>query len=455
MDDKPKPPAYEEPEFERVASAAPTEGELEQEVPGAIQAKHDPYAALRHRDYRLYAIGGLFGTISGQMQFLAVEWELYERMRQVVGVKESALYLGLVGLVQAIPVILLALFAGQIADRIPRKRIILCTNSVLCAVALGLAFVSYSHAAVGWYYVLLFLAGMARAFEGPARSAYLTQLVDEKDFANATTWNSSRWQFAAMAGPALGGGAIVYFNRAAPIYVIDAICLAINFSFIAMTRGRPQNIVKESVTIKTLLAGWEFVRSTPLVIATITLDMFAVFFGGAIALLPVYARDILHVGPTGLGWLRAAPAVGALMMAMALTHLPPMRRAGTKLTWAVIGFGLATVVFGFSQNFWLSLFALALTGALDNISVVIRHTLVQVLTPDSMRGRVSAVNNVFIGTSNELGHFESGVATRFLGPVGAVVGGGIATVLVVLGVVKKWPSVRELDTLEGAAAAHK
>lgn len=447
-----QPPAYEPPELERPASSSPTEDELEHEVPGAIENKRDPYLALRFRDYRLYAIGGVIGTISSQMQSVAVSYEIYERVRATEGVKEAVYALGMVGLVQAIPVIALMLLTGQVADRVSRRTIVLCSVFVLALSSLGLAIASARQAPIIWMYGALMLAGFARAFEGPARQAFVSQLVPEEAVANAVTWNSSRWQFASMLGPALGGMTIAAFGSATPVFWIDTVALLINGCFVALVRGRAQTIVRESVTIQTVLAGWKFVRATPLILATITLDMFAVFLGGATTLLPAYAKEILHVDATGLGWLRAAPAMGALMMVCAIAYLPPMRRAGRTLLWAVAGFGVATIVFGLSRNFWLSLAALVSIGALDNISVVVRHTLVQVLTPDAMRGRVSAINSVFIGTSNELGGFESGYVASLFGPVVSVVSGGIGTIVTVAAIAWLWPSVRELDTLEGATA---
>jgi len=448
-------PAYEPPELERPATASPTEDELEHEVPGAVENKRDPYLALRFRDYRLYAIGGMIGTISGQMQSVAVSYEIYERVRETETVAKAVYALGIVGLVQAIPVIALMLLTGQVADRVSRRTIVLCSVLVLALSSLGLAIASAQRAPIIWMYGALLLAGFARAFEGPARQAFISQLVPEEALANAVTWNSSRWQLASMIGPALGGLTIASFGSATPVFWIDTVALLITACFVAMVRGRPQTIVRESVTMETVLAGWKFVRQTPLILATITLDMCAVFLGGATTLLPAYAREILHVDASGLGWLRAAPAIGALMMAATIAYSPPMRRAGRALLWAVAGFGVATIVFGLSRNFWLSLAALVAIGALDNISVVVRHTLVQILTPDAMRGRVSAINSVFIGTSNELGGFESGYVASLFGPVISVVSGGIGTVVTVVGIAWIWPSVRELDTLESAAAQSK
>jgi MFS family permease len=434
-------PAYELPDLNRPASATPTESELEHELPGAEQlGAHDPYAAFRYRDYRLYAIGGTLNALGGQMQSVAVGWEIYERTN-------SAMSLGLVGLVQAIPVILLSLPAGQIADRYNRRVILLIALVLSSLCSLGLAVLSYQHGPVEWMYLLLLGFGIIGAFTGPATASILPQLVPPPVFSNAVTWNSTRWQIAATTGPALGGFVIALTHSVTPVYLITAFSTLWFFGFVVALRGRQQERSKETVTFQSLLAGIHFVRDTKLILATITMDMFAVLFGGATALLPIFARDILHVGPTGLGWLRAAPAVGALLMALTLAHLPPMRKAGKALLWAVAGFGAATIIFGLSRNFWLSLLMLAFTGAFDNISVIVRHTLVQVLTPDSMRGRVSAVNNVFIGTSNEIGEFESGALASLATAPGAVIIGGIGTILVVLGIAKIWPEVAELGAL--------
>ena len=439
-----EPPAYEDPEIERPASAAPTERELEEEVPGGSAVRHDPYAALRFRDYQLFSIGGMIATMGTQMQSVAIGWELYERTGHPAA-------LGYVGLVQALPVIALALPAGHIADRFERRTVVLIGLVFLALASLGLALLSARQGPIPLYYLCLFLGGVAHACSDPARSALITQLVPEELLANAITWNSSRWQIASVLGPAMGGIAIAIWHGAFQVYVIDAMGSVVLFFFIFAIRGRKQQKETRAVSLASLMAGIKFVRGTKLILATITLDMFAVLLGGATTLLPVYAKDILHVGPSGLGWLRAAPAIGAVVMALSLTHLPPMRHAGKSLLWAVGGFGVATIVFGLSRNFLLSVFMLILTGAFDNISVVVRHTLVQVLTPDQMRGRVSAVNNVFIGTSNEMGSFESGQVAQWFGPIFSVVFGGIGTILVVLGIASIWPEVKRLGTLESAS----
>jgi MFS family permease len=254
-----------------------------------------------------------------------------------------------------------------------------------------------------------------------------------------------------MLGPALGGAAIAFFHRPSPVYLISIFCSIVFIAFVLPLRLRAQDHTHEPLSLHSLLGGARFVWSTPIILATVTLDMFAVLLGGAVALLPVYAKDILHVGPRGFGWLMAAPAIGSVVMAFLIAHLPPLRRAGRAMLWAVAGFGAATIVFGISKNFYLSLIALIVTGACDAVSVVVRHTLVQVLTPDHLRGRVSAVNSVFIGISNEIGSFESGVAARFLGPVVAVVFGGVGTIVVTLAVASKWPVVRRVGSLKDAA----
>ena len=408
-----------------------------------LSSRRDTFAAMRHRDFQLYSLGGFFAALTSHMAGVAVGWELYNRT-------DSALALGFVGLVQALPVILLALPAGQVADRVSRKNIILASIALNTLAMIGLGFNSSTHGALIWFYFWLLLSGIARAFEGPARSAWMFQLVPENELASAVTWNTSRWQLASMSGPALGGLLLAYWHRAAPVYWMEAGALVFNALLILLIRGRAQQVVKEKSSLASLLAGWRFVRSHALLSATITLDMVAVFLGGAVSLLPIFARDILHAGPSGLGWLRAAPAVGALLMSVILAALPPLRNSGKLLLCAVTGFGVTTIIFGASHLFVLSFAMLLFGGALDCISVVIRHTLVQVLTPDAMRGRVSAINSVFIGTSNEMGDFESGVMAKFFGPALAVVFGGAGTLASVGAIHKLWPELVQLDELENA-----
>jgi MFS family permease len=267
-------------------------------------------------------------------------------------------------------------------------------------------------------------------------------------FNNAVTWNSSFFQIASMLGPAVGG--LLLLKGTAPAYLVDAGCAAIFLGAIGLVRVRATERCREPASLRSLAAGIRFVWRTKIVLAAMTLDLFAVFFGGSIALLPVFRKDVLHVGEVEFGWLKAAPAVGAFAAAMLIAHMRPMKRAGRSMLWAVAGFGAATVVFGFSRSYWLSFAMLAVTGALDNVSVVVRHTLVQALPPDSMRGRVAAVNGVFIGASNELGGLESGLTAAWWGPVASVVFGGIMTVVVVAAVAWLWPQVLGFGSLKDA-----
>jgi MFS family permease len=408
-----------------------------------LPTEHDPYAPLRIKDFRLYLVSSMVLTIGGQMQSVAVGWELYERTR-------SAMALGLVGLVQIAPVLLLALPAGHAADRYSRKHLLILAQSLMAVSSVGLALLSVSQGPVPLIYGCLLLAGSAQAINRPARWSFLPQLVPGALLAGAVTWNTSAWQIAAVVGPALGGLFVAWTHRALEVYLFDLGCCVVVITLISLIRSRPAPRGVAQASFRSLLAGIDFVRRSELILAALTLDLFAVLLGGAVALLPIYALDILHVGPTGLGWLRAAPSIGAVLMGLTLAHRPPLRRAGPALLWSVAGFGVATIVFGLSHSFPLSFTMLLLTGALDNVSVVVRGTLVQTLTPDAMRGRVSAVNSLFIGASNELGGFESGATAQLFGPVVSVVAGGIGTILVVLAVTLRWPKMRRLGALSEA-----
>ncbi len=444
-----------------------------------MSTTHDPYAALRHPNFRFYAVGQFISIVGDQMMATVLGWELYERTH-------SYMALGLWGLVLAVPYLLFALPGGHLADRMNRKKLALigyCLN-ILCALAL--AWISFHHThlpfsdwssgvngqlgrlaqalekhfhftgsvesysftdpSVPFIYVLLFFFGLIQSFNMPTKSSLLPQLVPEQDFANAFTWGSQIFQIGSIIGPVFGG--LLIFLGFPTVYLLAGGLWVLDFFIFLLIRYTHTASTKEPMTLKSLSAGAKFVWNTKIILATITMDLFAVFLGGAVALLPGFAKDILHVGAEGLGWLRAAPSIGALLIASTLTYLPPMRQAGKALLWAVAGFGLATIVFGLSQWFWLSWLMLFLTGAFDNISVVVRATLVQVLTPNSMRGRVSAVSFMFIVSSNELGAFESGVTAHIFGPVISVVAGGIGTLLVVLSVMALWPEVAKLGPLQ-------
>ncbi len=408
---------------------------------------HDPYRALRFRDFRLVFFGTFISSIGTRMLEVALGWELYERTN-------SALVLGGVGLVLVIPVILLSLPAGHIVDRFKPKWITLMALFLLAVSSLGLALLSYLHGSISLIYVCLLIIGTANAFGQPAQSTLTARLVPDSVFENAVTWESSSWQLASVIGPGLGGIAIVFFHSAMPVYIMNAIALLIFVILIAFIHvGKYQAQLpapKENATWRSIIDGLHFLGKTRVILAAITLDMFAVLLGGATTLLPIFARDILHAGPEGLGWLRAAPSVGAVCVALILAHRPPFKHAGPLLLFSVAGFGLATVVFGLSHLFWLSLCMLAILGGLDNISVVIRSTLMLTRTPNEMRGRVAAVNALFVGASNELGGFESGLTAQLFGPMFSVVGGGIGTILVVILVALLWPEMRHLRTLREA-----
>lgn len=406
---------------------------------------HDPYQALRFRDFRFLLTGSFIASVGEQMVTVAIGWELYDRTN-------SALVLGGVGLVQILPVLLLSLIAGHMADRYNRKLIVVVTSIMLVIGSLGLAVLSYMHGSIPLIYACLLFIGVAVAFNNPASSTLTTYTVPESVFENAATWGSSSWQLAAVLGPALGGLVIGVLHSATSVYVVNCVAGLIYTGLLIPLRvsssAKPaQTVVREKATLRSLVEGISFLRRTQVMLAAITLDLFAVLFGGATTLLPIFARDILHVGPEGLGWLRAAPSVGAVCMALYLAHRPPFKKAGGTLLIAVAGFGIATIVFGLSRSFWLSLAMLFVLGGLDNISVVIRSTLTLMRTPDAMRGRVAAINGLFVSASNELGGFESGLTAQLFTPTLSVVGGGIGTILVVICIALVWPELRRLGSL--------
>ncbi len=399
------------------------------------------YIAFGFRDFRLLIAGEFIAALGNQMLSVAIGWELWVRTH-------DAFALGMIGLVQVIPVILLSLPAGHVVDQYDRKRIVFITQVFFAICSVGLALLSLFQGPLLLIYLCLLGIGIARAFNNPATATLLPQTVPPSAFTSAATWSSSAWQLASIAGPALAGVIIASLNQIAIIYIFDAVAAIVFLILVALIKGRPLALSAKTATLESLAEGLRFIRSTKVILAAITLDMFAVLLGGAVALLPVYATDILKVGPSGLGWLRAAPSIGALIVAVVMAYLPPFKSAGKTLLLAVAGFGLATIVFGLSTSFWLSIAMLTLLGGLDNISVVIRSTLLLTLTPDEMRGRISAVNSIFIGTSNELGSFESGLTAALFGPVLSVVAGGIGTILVVLVVTKIWPEMKALKKLD-------
>ena len=407
------------------------------------QPKHDAYAALRIPAFRRYLIGNQVVAIGTSAQGLAIGWEMYSRTNEPMA-------LGLVGLVQAIPMLLLTLPAGYLADVLDRRKLIIISLLLASVSSLGLAAFSYLQGSIPLMYLLLFFDSCALRLGWPARAALLPLMVPRDKFENAIKWRTSLGQISGMAGPAVGGLIIAWSVPAA--YVISAastillIFLLLSITVTEGTRAAPGRMLGQ------VAEGIAFVWRKKMLLGAISLDMFGVLLGGATYLLPIFARDILDpvagLSPEQtLGYLRAAPAAGALVMALILAHSRPFRRAGRTMLVAVAGFGLATIVFGLSRNLWLSVAMLALTGALDNISVVVRHTMIQLGTPNEMRGRVSAVNAIFIGSSNELGGFESGAVAHFFGPIISVVSGGIGTMAVVLAWTGLFPSLRKVGRL--------
>ncbi len=402
---------------------------------------HDPYAAIRSPNYQRFALGFVVSSTGLQMMGTALAWEVYERTN-------DPLSLGFIGLARAVPVIFMALPAGQAIDLFSRKKVLVATQTAFFVLIGGLAAISYWQAPLLLVYGMLVLLGCARSFNGPSRSALLPSIVPPEDFHNAVTWNSGVFQLSAVGGPIIAGTVIYYTHLAWPVYAASAVMCLIFAISAAAIEPRPTAKRNGNFTLGSMLQGASHLWKEKTILAAITLDLFAVLLGGATALLPIYAKDILHVGPVGLGLLKAAPYIGAFLMAIILAYRPAFKHAGPALLWSIAGFGVATIIFGLSKWFWLSLSMLMILGGLDNISVVIRHVLVQVRTPDHLRGRVGSVNSVFIESSNELGAFESGLVAKLFGPLASVVSGGIGTILVVLGVAWLWPEVRRLGKLE-------
>jgi MFS family permease len=389
-------------------------------------------------------------VVALEMQSVAVGWQVYE-------ITKRPLDLGYVGLAQFAPGFVLFLFAGHAADLLDRRKLLTsCYAGYGLCSALLLAISWHAPHSVHLIYAVLVLVGVCRSFSFPVSRAILPQLVPEEHFSNAIAWNSSTFQIATIAGPAIGGIAYALFRGPDPVYAIAVAVSILSTSLTLRIRPLPtspeQKLVgkiakREPISLRTVLAGFHFIWNKKVILGSISLDMFAVLLGGAVALLPVYAREILHTGPWGLGLLRSAPGVGAALMAIAVAHRPIHRRAGLTMLLTVAAFGVFTIVFGISHSLILSLAALFLTGAADMVSVIIRATLIQVATPDEMRGRVSAVDMLFIGVSNELGEFESGLTAQWLGTVPAVVLGGVGTLLVIATWAWLFPELRKADQL--------
>ncbi|MDX2131557.1 MAG: MFS transporter [Planctomycetota bacterium] len=414
-------------------------------------ARLSPYAALASTNYRFFAGGFLLSSCGLQMHATALGWEIYE-------LTHDPFYLGLAGLARALPVILLALPAGHIIDHLSRRRVLVATQAAMGVAIAILAFASGTiedkSLRLWTIYAMLVLVGAARSFNGPSRASLLPLIVRPTDFSNAVTWNSGIFQLSATVGPVLAGLMLARAGEAWPVYACSAAGCFLFAVFASNIRPIGDDASPGRFSLRSMTAGAGHVWREKTILGTITLDLFAVLLGGATALMPVYAKDILRVGPEGLGMLRAAPYVGAFVMALVLAHRPPFTKSGRALFLSVAGFGACTILFGFCGEFPkvlafpVALGALAVAGALDNISVVIRHILVQVRTPNHLRGRVSSVNSVFIESSNEIGAFESGLVAKFFGPVVSVVSGGIGTLVVVGAIAAAFPALRRLGRLE-------
>ena len=403
-------------------------------------SRRDAFDALRNPYVRAFALGKIASYMGAQIISVAIGWELYERTGDPWA-------LGLVGLFEVLPVFVLMIPAGNAADRFPRRNVGLVAYSALALSALGLCYISWSQAPVEIVYGLLVIIGGARSFASPSVESILPQIIERRQYGNAQAWLISAGQLSSISGPAIGGLLIAAFGSATWTYLIAAVLELVWIAMLCTFPSIKPVTSEHKQTVRDLFAGLAFIRRNPVFLAAITLDLFGVLLGGAVALLPIYAKDILQVGPTGLGVLRAAPAVGALLTALLMAHLPPWQKPGRVLLLVVAGFGLASVGFGLSTNMYLSLACLFLTGAFDSISMVIRATLEQMITPDHLRGRVLAVEYMFIGFSNELGAFESGAVAALVGPIFAVVSGGIGTLVVVAAVAVLCPSLARLGPL--------
>ena len=405
-----------------------------------------PYAAMKIRDFRLFISARFCITLAIQIQAVIVGWQVYE-------ITKDPLSLGLIGLAEAIPSIAVSLYAGHVADTISRKKIIIVTIFTLLLCSSALLFFTMDPGefilANGIFpiYAVIFISGIARGFITPAIFSYMPQLVPRELYQNAISWNSTLWEMASIGGPPVGGLIYGFFGITAA-YTLDVLltCLGLLLALLVANKPIPQTSDEQGMVEK-IKAGLKFVFQNKIILSAITLDLFAVLFGGAVALLPIFADEILHVGQIGLGFLRSAPGIGALLTALYLTYHPIRKSMGRILLYSVAGFGLCMIFFAISKNIWLSMGMLVISGAFDCVSVIIRGTLLHTLTPENMKGRVSAVNNIFIGSSNEIGAFESGVAAKLFRVVPSVILGGVMTLVVVSAVAWKAPSLRKLENV--------
>jgi MFS family permease len=397
--------------------------------------------AFNYPSFSLYQLARFCIVLATEMQSVAVGWQVYE-------ITKRPLDLGLVGLAQFLPGVLLFLVSGHVADRYDRRKVVVACYAAFggCSGLLLFSALRHTHS-VYPIYVVVILIGIVRAFNAPVSRALLPQLVPEEHFLNAVAWASSVFQTATILGPSAGG--VVYAVARGPwaVYALAAVSAMVATVCAWQIKAESKARAREPINVANVLAGFHYIWRQKLILGAISLDLFAVLLGGAVALLPVYAREILMTGPWGLGILRSAPGIGAAAMAVYLAHKPLRGRVGAKMLWCVAGFGVFTILFGISRSLTLSLIALVFVGASDMVSVIVRSTLIQIATPDAMRGRVNAVDMVFIGASNELGQFESGLTAHWFGTVPAVVWGGVGTLLVTAGWAWLFPELREADRL--------
>jgi len=409
-------------------------------------AKNDPYAALRIREFNIFLLLRFIMVFSWSMQFIVIEWEVYS-------LTKSALSLGIVGLMEVVPAILMALFAGHFVDQNEKKGLLFKCIIGFLVISLGLFLLTWepfrgnlsAKTILYSIYFLVFLGGIVRAFLGPTIFSLLSLIVPKNLYSNAATWSSSVWQISSVLGPAVAGFSITIIGVSGSMLTVLACSL---LALIALSQISTKPILNPKIgepIMQSLKEGVKFVYNNKTILGSLSLDMVAVLFGGAVALLPIFAQDILKVGPEGFGVLRAAPALGAFITMFISAYVPLNKNAGMKLLFSIFAFGICIIVFGISTLFWLSVIALFLSGVVDGISVVIRQTILQLKTPDHMRGRVAAVNSIFVGSSNELGAFESGLTAKLMGTVTSVVFGGTMTLIIVVFTGFASPTFRKLD----------
>ncbi|WP_282148653.1 MFS transporter [Algibacter lectus] len=416
-------------------------------------AKTDPYAALRIKEFNIFLLVRFLLVFGWSMQFIVIEWQVYS-------LTKDPLSLGIIGLMEIIPAFTMALFAGHIVDQKEKRNLLATCIAAFSLISFGLFMLTWDKIVGDWssksilysIYALVFFGGFLRSFFGPTIFSLVALIVPKKVYPNAATWNSSTWQMAGVLGPALGGFTIGWIGVHWSLCIIFGLILMSFFILLQIKRKPILNPKIGEPVIDSLKEGVRFVFKTKAILGAMTLDMVAVLFGGAIALLPVFAQDILKVGSEGFGVLRAAPAVGAFLTMLITAYIPISKNAGMKLLVAIFGFGVCIIVFGLSNIFWVSAIALFFSGMTDGVSMVIRQTIFQIKTPDHMRGRVSSVNSMFVGSSNELGAFESGVTAKFFGAVTAVVFGGTMTLITVVATGLASPSFRKLDLTEDLKA---